>query len=135
MITYPERQQGVVRSIQVNDEDVREAGPGIHVGLALKGILPKYLERGTTIAAIGTDDVVDSNELKFKFKPAAFGDKPEVGDRIHVVSGLYDSPAEILEYGNTLSIKTDKPLPFHECIRVTAVDLNKKPAILGSKMT
>jgi len=131
--TYPETQQGVVRSIQVNDQEVREAGPGVHVGLALKGILPKYLQRGTVIAANNEDSVTESDELTFVINRAKFGETPEVNDRIHVVSGLFDSPAHILEWGDTVTIKSDKVLPFHEVIRLTLLDLNKKPTILGSK--
>jgi len=131
---FPEKQEGTVRSIQVNDEDVRSAGPGVHVGLAMKGILPKFLQRGTVITAADQDQVIQTQQLDFNIKPAAFGEAPEVGDHIHLVSGLFDSPGEIIEWGNSVSIKTEKLVPFHQKIRMTVLDLNKKPAIVGAKI-
>ncbi|MHA2501831.1 MAG: EF-Tu/IF-2/RF-3 family GTPase [Candidatus Kariarchaeaceae archaeon] len=132
--TFPEKQKGIVRSIQVNDEDAREAGPGVHVGIALKGILPKYLERGTVIGADNSDQVSESMELKFPINHAKFGKPPEVGDRVHVISGLYDSPAKIVEWGDTAVLQMDKMTPYHPTIRATVLDLNRKPTVLGSKL-
>ena len=130
---HPEGVVGTVRSIQVNDENVHEAGPGVHVGLAMRGILPKYLNRGTIITSPEEDYV---REIKFldsiNIKAAAFGQKPEVGDRVHVVSGLYSAPATITKWNNSVSLELDRSIPFYDKIRLTILDLNKKPAILGS---
>lgn len=130
---HPEGVVGTVRSIQVNDENVNEAGPGVHVGLAMRGILPKYLNRGTIITSPEEDYVSEIKSLdSIKIKAAAFGQKPEVGDRVHVVSGLFSAPATITKWNNSVSLELDRSIPFYDKIRLTILDLNKKPAILGS---
>ncbi|MDH5402188.1 MAG: EF-Tu/IF-2/RF-3 family GTPase [Candidatus Heimdallarchaeota archaeon] len=132
---YPGNHTGTVRSIQVNDVDAKEAHPGTHVGLALKGILPKNLERGVVLGNPSEDEIrelEDVENLKVKF--SAFGNKSEDHKKVHVVCGLYDTPSIITEWGNNLSIKFEKAIPFHPKTRMTILDLNKKPAILASKI-
>ena len=130
---YPSGQSGQVRSIQVNDEDVKEAGPGTHVGLAMKGILPKYLERGSVITSQGNTEVTEVETLEISIKKAAFGKPPTNGTKIHVMAGLFDTPAEIVEWGEKVSIKFDKITPFYPDMRITLLNLNTQPALIGSR--
>ncbi|MCY3411141.1 MAG: hypothetical protein INQ03_05825 [Candidatus Heimdallarchaeota archaeon] len=131
---FPSGQVGTVRSIQVNDEDVNEAGPGVHVGLAMKGILEKYLQRGTVVTGTDKDDVKEINEINdMPIRKALFGKPPAEGDKIHVVAGLFSAPATVLHWGDSVTVKLEKSIPMHEKMRVTFVDLNKKPTILGSR--
>ena len=65
---------------------------------------------------------------------AIFGKSPKEGQRIHVVSGLFDSPGEIIEWNGTATLKLDKMIPFYSDIRLTVLDLNSKPIVLGSKL-
>ena len=48
-LSYTDK-EAQVRSIQMHDVDVDEAGPGARVGLALKGVDPEELERGMTLS-------------------------------------------------------------------------------------
>jgi selenocysteine-specific translation elongation factor len=130
---FPEGQEGSVRSIQVNDQDERSAGPGIHVGLAMKGILPKYLQRGTVITATQTDEVNEVSELEIPVNASKYGTLPQNGDKIHVVAGLYDVPGEVVEWSDQVSLKLEKPIPYYPLERITLLDLNRKPAVLGSR--
>ena len=82
------QEEGIVRSIQVNDQDVNEASAGTHVGLAIKGILPKYLERGTVISTINEEFVYENNILKVKLKLSKFEQNIEVGNKIHLICSL-----------------------------------------------
>ena len=119
-----------------SDEDVREASSGMHVGLAMKGVLPKNLNRGTIITTFDDSIISEVTQITdMKLKRAAFGEFPKDGDKIHVVSGLYDSPGEIAKLTEaTISLKLEKPIPYYPDIRFTLLDLNKKPSILGSKL-
>ena len=134
IVVYPSGQTGQVRSVQVNDEEVKSASVGTHVGLAMKGILPRYLQRGTVIGTPNEDKVIETSEIsEIKIKKAAFGKPPIIGQRIHVVSGLYDSPGELISWNSTATVKTDKIIPYHSDNRLTILDLNSKPAVLASK--
>ncbi|MFV2014009.1 MAG: EF-Tu/IF-2/RF-3 family GTPase [Candidatus Heimdallarchaeota archaeon] len=135
IITYPSGQTGQIRSIQVNDEEAKVATAGAHVGLAIKGVLPKYLQRGTVIANQEDQSVLELDHLEsIKIRKAAFGKSPQKGQRIHVVSGLYDSPGEIIKWNETVTLKLDKMIPYYPDTRLTILDLNAKPAVLGSKL-
>lgn len=57
---WPGKKVTQVRSIQVHDHDVEEAGTGEHVGLALKGIDEKDLDRGFVLAPEGSHQVIDA---------------------------------------------------------------------------
>lgn len=132
---YPEGQTGIVRSIQVNDEDVREAGPGVHVGLAMKGVLPKYLKRGTVITSDKDDTVKEVTTLEdIPIKKAAFGAPPKIGDSIHVVAGLFNATGKVISWGDLVTVEMDKAIPLHPKMRITFLDLNRKPSILGSRI-
>lgn len=131
---YPSGQTGTVRSIQVNDEDMREAGPGVHVGLAMKGIQERYLSRGTVVATTGENDVTELKRLEnIPIRKAVFGKPPEAGDVIHVMAGLFTSPGKVIQWGDEVTVELDKAIPFHPKMRISFLDLNKKPIILGSR--
>lgn len=135
IVAYPSGQTGSVRSIQVNDEEVKVATVGAHVGLAIKGVLLKYLQRGTVIANPEDQDVSEVDYLEnIKIKKAAFGKPPKEGQRVHVVSGLFDSPGEIVDWNGAATLKLDKMIPYYPDTRLTVLDLNSKPAVLGSKL-
>ncbi len=135
--TFPDRNQGNIRSIQVNDEDVKSATPRTHVGLAIRGILPKDLFRGT-ILTTNPDLVTETTLLDaINLKVAPFIRNLEKGKRVHAVVGLYDTPAEITELsmdGNEakVSIRLDKAVPIYKGIRLTLLNLNEKQRIIGS---
>ncbi len=131
---WPSGQTGTVRSIQVNDEDVREAGPGVHVGLAMKGIQERYLTRGSVIAASDENAVKETEKLEnIPVKKAAFGKPPKIGDTIHVMAGIYTSPAKVVKWDDTVSVSLEKSIPYHSKMRISFLDLNKKPIILASR--
>ncbi len=131
---FPGNVKGSVRSIQVNDVDVKVAEPGTHVGLALKGVLPKYLSRGTVITDANDDNISEIKSIDMEINRAKFGKDPKNGDKIHVVAGLFTSPAEITEWNKTsISISLEKPIPEHKLERITILDLNKKPSVIGSR--
>ncbi len=136
VFAYPGSYQGNVRSIQVNDIEVKEAGPRTHVGLAIRGILPKNLERGTVLTTEpSVVEEVESISGKFRMSPIL----PELsnGMKVHVVAGLYDTPGNLRSVNAVskhaeLEVKLDKPVPLHKLSKVTILDLNAKQRIIGS---
>jgi selenocysteine-specific translation elongation factor len=57
---WPTKKVAQVRSIQVHDHDVEEAGTGEHVGLALKGVAATDLDRGQVLAPDGALHVFEA---------------------------------------------------------------------------
>lgn len=90
---YPISQEAEIRSIQTNDIDVKTAPTGSRVGLALKGVQSKDLDRGHIISAkeeVGDTFAVNCLTAKFKgeFK---------TGDKVHVYAGLQSTPANVIK--------------------------------------
>jgi selenocysteine-specific translation elongation factor len=63
LMIFPTCKKASVRSIQVHDNDVDEAGSGNRVGLAMKGVEPEDIGRGTILAEAGTMAVKTELEL------------------------------------------------------------------------
>lgn len=63
LVIYPTGKKAQVRSIQVHDNDVEEAGSGNRVGLAMKGVEPEEIGRGTILAEAGAMDVKSELDL------------------------------------------------------------------------
>jgi selenocysteine-specific elongation factor len=139
IIVYPGKFTGVVKSIQVNDENVNEAKTGTHVGIALRGILDKNIERGSIL----TDEVTNVIELlkieNVNIRLAAFTQPIKEGQILHGVFGLSDVPLTVIKWEkigdrNVLaSFNLQKPAPYYENMAITILDLNAKQRIVGSK--
>ncbi|RMG27849.1 MAG: hypothetical protein D6732_19755 [Methanobacteriota archaeon] len=136
IFAFPGNHQGNVRSIQVNDIEVKQAGPRTHVGLAIRGILPKNLERGTVLTtASELIQEVGSFSGHFRLSPIL----PTMADgmKVHVVAGLYDTPA-LLKIDDQkdrhaeMHLVMDKSIPLHSLTKMTILDLNAKQRIIGS---
>jgi len=63
---YPKKKHIIARSLQVQDEDVEEAGCGSRVGIAVKGAEVEELERGNVLAQPGS--LKSAKEFKTKAK-------------------------------------------------------------------
>lgn len=89
LLVYPIRQETEIRSIQTNDIDVKSAPTGSRVGIALKTVQSKDLDRGFIISAsesVGDQFALDATTARFKGEFKA-------GDKVHVYAGLQSTPA------------------------------------------
>jgi|SRR5271157_1675822 len=89
LTVFPLKHETEIRSIQMQDNDVKQAKAGDRVGLALKGIQSKDLDRGFIISE--SEDVSDI--LKLKCTTARFKGEFSVEDKVHVYVGLQSTPA------------------------------------------
>lgn len=136
IVAFPGSHQGNVRSIQVNDVEVKQAGPRTHVGLAIRGILPKNLERGTVIAA-QAEMIQETNSISGDVRLSPFIPNLADGMKVHVVAGLYDTPATMQVSSREgriahLDLGLEKEVPAYPGMKITVLDLNAKQRILGS---
>lgn len=136
---YPGGHVGTIKSIQVNDINEKEANIGVHVGIALRGILDKNLRRGSIIVD-ESQSIEETDFLVCTIRVAAFNKGVEKGLKVHIVVGLLDIPGEVLEWKMRdeqhaeVQVKLEKPIPIYEQARVTILDLNAKQRVLGSRI-
>ncbi len=93
MMAYPAKKELEIRSIQMHDVDVRSAPAGSRVGLALKGIQSKDIDRGFVVSL---EETVDTDfNMKVTLSPLA--KEFNVGDMLHLYVGLQSSPVKVTE--------------------------------------
>jgi selenocysteine-specific translation elongation factor len=92
LVLYPAGKQVSVRSLQVQDEDVKEAS-NTRVGVALKGAGVEYLDRGYALARKGeclSGDKINASVRVSKYCREGLSS----GDAVHVSLGLQFVPAK-----------------------------------------
>jgi len=146
---YPLTAMATVRSIQVHDEDVKEAPVGSRVGLALKDITHEQLDRGTVLAPPQTMQVATSLTAPVQLN-AFYRKGLRVGQVVHVAAGLQVKPANItvitdsagapqqsLAAGakGSLTITLEQPLVFRAGDRALVCDIDAAPPRVAAALT
>ncbi len=93
MLAYPTKKELEIRSIQMHDVDVRSAPAGARVGLALKGIQSKDIDRGFVVS--GEETVATDFVMNVALSPLA--KEFNSGDMLHLYVGLQSSPVKVTE--------------------------------------
>jgi selenocysteine-specific translation elongation factor len=111
LTAYPAAKPLEIRSIQMHDVDVKSATTGARVGLALKGIQSKDIDRGFVISEKET--VAKSFVLKCTISP--FSAPLAVSDVPHLFVGLQSTPVRLeeIEIGGKVA---DRAKSGNECI-------------------
>ncbi|MDA4126255.1 MAG: hypothetical protein OK452_03490 [Thaumarchaeota archaeon] len=111
-----------MKGIQVNDVDVDSAGRGIRVGLSLRGVEPKDLERSHWL-----DDCSFplTDALSFEVTKSPFY-KQEVDSRdLHLQLPGEMVPASLSANGNgKMKARLPWEVPIWEGMKATVIDLN-----------
>jgi len=131
---YPSDKIVSVKSIQVHDEDVKDAPSGSRVGLALKGAGAEELERGMILAKQGSLQVAKEISLDVKFSKFYKG-KPEVDKMYFLSTGMQYRQAKITEAkeeGRILKFQMQAPVVFSKDEIVLIIDPNSNLRICGS---
>ncbi|NYT19802.1 MAG: elongation factor Tu [Methanosarcinales archaeon] len=119
LIAFPTDKTIEVRSIQLHDVDAKSAPAGARVGLALKNVQSKDIERGFILSE--KEDVTEDLTLKCKFSPFSKGFA--VGDVPHIFVGLQSAPMRI-----------EKIVKDGEEVERTATNSECIVTLLGSKL-
>ncbi|MFP4654949.1 MAG: EF-Tu/IF-2/RF-3 family GTPase [Methanohalobium sp.] len=91
MYMYPLNKPLEIRSIQMHDEDKKSVGSGSRVGLALKHVQSKDIDRGFIISnneTVATDFVLNCTLTQLT-------DGFAVGDVLHLFTGLQSAPVRV----------------------------------------
>lgn len=135
LILYPINKKIEIRSIQKNDINVKEAFYCDRVGIGIKGILEKELERGYLISA---DDENISDIIKIKLTMSNYSPikKLNIGDSFNLFVGLQTDSVKIedIEYINDTPIITfrcGKKIAFNEDDKIFITSLENKQRFIG----
>ncbi|MHA1200827.1 MAG: EF-Tu/IF-2/RF-3 family GTPase, partial [Candidatus Heimdallarchaeaceae archaeon] len=135
---FPSKRNTVLRSIQVNDVNHNTAVTGQRVGLALRGLLPKDVERGFILSNSVSWTI--TSEIEVKLEVAPYSKLPEEGKMRHLVVGLQAVPVTIISCAPIkeqqkdtylIKLKLDKEIVLYQKEPAFLVDLNGKPKAIG----
>ena len=133
----PASDVGVVRSLQVMDDDVDAAITGDRVGVALRNLREQSLHRGCMICIPGEGGLVSHEKSSFEFGVAPFQRKVlSVGEVIHAASDLQFSVGRVSALdGDSVTVDWESPLWIRTdgSSRVLIVQLDAAPMrIMGT---
>jgi selenocysteine-specific translation elongation factor len=123
LIAMPGGREGSVRSIQIFDVDHQEAGAGSRVGVALRGLSPPQLPRGTVLTDNMRFESARSLSIAFQ-REAYYRDELAAGKIIHVNAGLQCNQGRIIEVSERLELELDQEMAFEN---ENAVVFSAKP--------
>jgi selenocysteine-specific translation elongation factor len=113
-----------VKGIQLNDVDEQSAGRGLRIGLSLKGVELKDLEKTTWLddSTFQLEDTLRSN-----FRSCKFYKQSIVGRDLHVQVAGQLLPAKISgEENGTIQTKLPYAVPVWDKMKTCVIDLNAK---------
>ena len=103
---------GVVRSLQVMDDDVEIAITGDRVGVALRNLREQSLHRGCMICIPGEGALIGHEASEFNLLKAPFQSRSlAVGEVIHAASDLQFSVGRVTgKDGSAVTVEWDSPI-------------------------
>jgi selenocysteine-specific translation elongation factor len=119
--------QAEVKGIQLNDEDQETAGRGVRVGLSLKGVELKDLEK---VSWLDDSSFELTDKIVFTYEPGKFYKQTIVDKDLHLQLPGELSLARVTKLENSsdrLQAKTVSKVPVWQGMRLVVVDLNGKP--------
>jgi hypothetical protein len=126
LIPHTEGKKAEVRGIQVSDEDQESVGRGLRVGLSLKGVELKDLDK---VSWMDDGSLEVKDRLSFDFRQSKFYKQSVDGRDLHL-----QLPGEMLTCklkaegsgGGPVEASLPAGVPFWEGMRVGVIDLNGK---------
>jgi len=108
----PAGENGIVRSLQVMDDDVDIAVSGDRVGLAIRNLREEALHRGCMIIHTDSESLIKNVSSAFEIKKAPFQKRNlEVGDVIHAAVDMQFVVGRIKSKENsTITVDWEVPL-------------------------
>ncbi|MGC9443893.1 MAG: EF-Tu/IF-2/RF-3 family GTPase [Candidatus Methanospirareceae archaeon] len=123
LLALPQGTEVVVRSIQMQDNDVLESEAGSRIGLAIKGATAEAMKRGTVICAPGSAAVDTNFALSFvQNRYYATGLKEGA---YHLSIGMQTVPVNVTAVGaETVTLVTQRPVAYSADDTFLLLDLN-----------
>lgn len=115
-----------VRSIQVQDEDCQSAAEGARVGLSVKGVDDKDLEKGEVLAKHPIKPV---GEFHASLALSPMQKEISAETQYTLVTGFADAPCKLLKEGDRYVVKLGKPIQMEKGQRFIIIR-EKSPRVL-----
>jgi selenocysteine-specific translation elongation factor len=131
-IPGPEGLRADVKGIQVNDIDFQSAGRGLRVGLSLRGVEPRDLERSHWLDD-GSLPVADA--LRFDYSQSQFYRQDVSSRDLHVQLPGELVPAKIAKVDGAMTARLPWQVPAWEGMRGAVIDLNGGPLRIAGGFT
>lgn len=114
-----------VKGIQISDEDYDSTDRGIRVGLSLKGIELKDMDK---VSWMDDGSFKLASSFEFEFMPSAYYKQPSIDRELHmeVVGELLTTRLKQGASSNRLTAKLTNSVPCWDGMRVSVIDLNSK---------
>jgi len=127
----PAGKEVIVRSIQVQDEDIEMAEAGTRVGLAIKGASIDELERGTILTK--SDQVRVASECRLSFRKSPFYADLLKEGAFHATVGMQTDPVTLSNLqADSIVLNSAKPIAYSPQDTFLLLDLNaKKTRVMG----
>jgi len=122
VVIQPIGKETIVRSIQMQDNDVDQAPTGSRVGLALKGVNVNDLKRGYLLSS--SDEIISDSSLTLSFSKNPFYPNLSRGS-FHPTIGLQTIPIKITSIDKEkMIVETEKLVCYMKNQPVIILDLN-----------
>jgi len=132
LLALPCGKEVIIRSIQMQDHDVDEAGPGSRVGFATRGAGIDELGRGTLLC--NSDSAKTAKKILLDFNPNKFYSSGTRKGAFHATVGMQTVPVKITEISEgKITIESEKEIVFMPDDTFILLDLNaQKMHIIGN---
>jgi selenocysteine-specific translation elongation factor len=131
LLLLPANKEVVVRSIQIQDNEVGEAEAGSRVGLAIKGATTEEMKRGSLLCS--ATSAIRTSTISLSFTHNRFYTENIKEGLFHVTVGMQTVPVNVTNIHNgSLTIQSEKPLVYTLDDTFLLMNLNaKKLHIIG----
>ncbi|HEX6646342.1 MAG TPA: EF-Tu/IF-2/RF-3 family GTPase, partial [Nitrososphaeraceae archaeon] len=112
----PSNKEALIKSIQMHDDPVDESSSPSRVGLAVKGVSPREIERGDIICS-GEDTIkiADAEVLVTDFSKNKYYNGEITDTQTYLLSvGLQIKPVKILINNSKILLSLEKPIAYYE---------------------
>ena len=112
----PSNKEALIKSIQMHDDPVDESSSPSRVGLAVKGVSPREIERGDIICS-GEDTIkiADTKVLVTDFSKNKYYNGEITDTQTYLLSvGLQIKPVKILINNSKILLSLEKPIAYYE---------------------
>ena len=111
----PSNKEILIKSIQMHDDPVSESCSPARVGLAVKGLVPREIERGDIICSGETIKVATTEVLVTDFSKNKYFNNDITESQTYLLSvGLQIKPVKILNDGSKIILSLEKPIAYYE---------------------
>jgi selenocysteine-specific translation elongation factor len=131
LLLLPANKEVVVRSIQIQDNEVEEAEAGSRVGLAIKGATAEEMKRGSLLCL--STSATRTSTISLSFTHNRFYAEHIKEGLFHVTVGMQTVPVNVTNIQNgSLTVQSEKPLVYTPDDTFLLMNLNaKKLHIVG----